>query len=195
MVVRRSRLGRLARRARRAGRDERGATLIMALVFVFAIGLVLLALADLATGALLTTSNLRAQRTSGEDAATAVTIAVQATRYSYTPAVYAGTLTSCLPAGITVASSDARLATSNSVVVWCTGDVHPLSAATRDVRFYACPAGTAAAQCTGRAVLLFAEVTFDDRDTLGAASCNATAVASCGNAIDIARWDVSGADS
>ena len=54
------------------GRDERGTTLVLAIVFVFITATILVAVGGLAANALLNSSNVRVQRTTTEDAATAV---------------------------------------------------------------------------------------------------------------------------
>ena len=64
-------------------RDEKGATLILALVFIFAIAMILVAVGGLAANALLNTSNARSQRTTIQDADNAVTIAMDYVRYNY----------------------------------------------------------------------------------------------------------------
>ena len=87
---------------RHPDRGERGATLIMAVVFVFVVAISLVAVGGLAANALLHTSNVRAQRTSNEDAATAVTTAMQYLRYNPAPPATPwppnpSTLLTCLP--------------------------------------------------------------------------------------------------
>ena len=64
------------------GRDERGTTLVLAIVFVFITATILVAVGGLAANALLNSSTARVQRTTTEDAATAVTVAMQYLRYN-----------------------------------------------------------------------------------------------------------------
>ena len=123
----------LARGARR--RDDRGTSLILALVFVFAVSLVLVAVGGLAANALLNTNNNRSQRTATEDAENAINIAMQYVRYHYVPP----TSSTCLPAGAQIPSSDPRNTHSfTPVQVYCTQDISPISNPTRIVNFYGC---------------------------------------------------------
>ena len=61
--------------------DERGTALILAIVFVFIVGILIVSLGGFAANALLTTSNARTERTSTVDAENVVTVAMQYLRY------------------------------------------------------------------------------------------------------------------
>ncbi len=176
-------------------RDERGTSLILALVFVFAIGMVLIAIGGLAANALLTTSNARSQRTTAADAETAVTIAMQYIRYTPTPE----SPPSCLPPSPTVPSSDPRLSQTNPVQVDCTISVAPTDARTRVVEFYACAWGTVSLQsCETSDLLLHAEIVYNDLNEQGVDDCFTVPVVtttSCGMDMSVDLWDVIGADT
>ena len=118
-------------------RDERGTSLILALVFIFAVGMVLVAVGGLAANALLNTNNADAERTSAQDAENAVTIAIQYVRYL--PALPSPSL--CLPPGSTIPSSGQGNG-ANNLEVYCTTTVQRTNSRTRVVEFYACPSGT-----------------------------------------------------
>ena len=182
-------------RARR-DRGERGAALILAMVFVFAIGLLLVALGRIATGALLTTNNLHSLRTTEGDAETATTIAMRYVRTTFDPAIYPGPA-ACLPPGFSIPSSDPGTNVPNPMVVYCTGNTPNTSGFTRVVDFYACAAGTPLSNCTvgNAALLLHAQVAFGDYNFAGLDSCNSTSNATCGVDMSIQSWDVTGADS
>jgi hypothetical protein len=196
----------------RRGNDQ-GASLVLAVVFVFIMGMVIIALGGLAVGSMRTTVNLRAARTTSEDAEAAVMLSAQLLRYSpclgapgqactTIPVPYsAGPLVPCVPPGTVVPSSDPGTSTVNPTNVYCAQTTNPLSARTRVVDFYACPAGVGAGGCTGPAVVLHAEVTYDDLDAQGISLCyTASAPAppmtsSCGGSMAIDVWDLAQADS
>ena len=178
--------------------DERGAILILALVLIVILGVAAVFLGQMSTGALLTSENLKTQRSSVEDAQTAVTIAIQNVRYNfsyYTSNTYSLTTAEpCLPAGVSIPSSLPGSSAVNDDIVSCTGFVTPGSAATRTVTFTACP-NSGALTCTSSSALLVATVTFDDQPASGAApSCNNHTVVTCGGAMTIQAWDLVGAD-
>jgi hypothetical protein len=181
-------------------RDERGTSLILAVVFVFVIGILLVSLGGFAANALLNTSNGRQQRTTTADAENAVTIAMQYLRY--TPAA-TSTLSSCLPPSSTIPSSDPRVNLSHSPVqVYCQQDVFPTQAQSRVVQFYACGWNVTAANCSvgNQTVLLHAEVAYNDLNPQGVDNCYPITppppvTTSCGMAMTVNTWDVIGADN
>lgn len=167
-------------------RDERGASLVLAIVFVFAVGLALVAIGDFATGALRNTSNLQQLRSSEASAEAATTVALRYVQTTYTASIYAGTPTACLPTPSV--SSD---------VVWCSQTATPPSSDSRIVDFYTCPSGTSAANCvTGnQALLLHAQVAYADWNFAGQKNCSTSTQATCGSGVTIETWDVVRADS
>jgi hypothetical protein len=169
------------------------------MVFVFIIAIVLVAVGGLAANAAHNSSNVRAARTTTQDAETAVTIAMEYLRYNFVsglPQQYVGSPPSCLPAGHQIPSADPGLTTSNPVSVYCTETVDTASAQSRVVEFYACGTGIAASACTGNTVLLHAEVTYDDLDLNGNDHCTSPGdESSCGGAMAINTWDIVGDDT
>ena len=165
-------------------------------MFVFVVAIVLVAIGGLAANALLNTSNIRTQRTSIEDAESAVTVAMQYLRYqppSFPP-------TCAAPSGITIPSSDPRRTNTNPVQLYCTENVFPTLARTRVLQLYACPTGTSVTDCTTAKgnVLLHAEVAYDDLDAEAVDNCFVSSAAavdtSCGLGMNVDIWDVVGAD-
>jgi hypothetical protein len=139
----------------RRPRDESGVTLILALVFILAIGLILIALVS-ATGAdLLNANNLTKQRSIEYAADGAVTMAAQSVRYSgnqYLPYPQ-NPPTDCIPGGGSVKTNGV------SIEVDCTQQIYdPGSGVTRVINFYACTSGP----CTSTNAILTAQVTYDD---------------------------------
>ncbi len=178
-------------------RDDRGTSLILALVFVFVIGMVLVAVGGLAANALLNTTNARAERTSTGDADAAVTIAMQYLRYN--PAPDPVVAPSCLPPSSTIPSSDPAVNIDNPVQVVCTLAVDPTSPQTRVVDFYACPTGVSQSACDSSATLLHAQVAYNDLNADGIDDCYtalpAAVTTSCGTGMNVVLWDVIGADT
>jgi len=186
-------------------RDERGSALILALAFVFAVGLLILALASLTSNSMLSTSNARAQRTSLNDAETAIMTAMQYVRSNYGGAppgvVYDGGITqqSCLPQYASLPASDPRVPGQTSTVsLWCVANSNPTSSATRVVDFYACRTNTTFAACTGANpanLLLHAQVSYNDFPASGVPSCGPTSNSTCGTAMSVNTWDIATTDS
>jgi Tfp pilus assembly protein PilX len=195
--------------------DERGSALILALAFVFAVGLLILALASVTSDSMLSTSNARSQRTSLNDAETATMTAMQYLRSNYAGVVYdngikqstgAPDAQTCLPPGATLPSSDSRVTGGSSVSLWCIANYNPTSSATRVVDFYACRSGTTFTACTApssTSVILHAQVSYNDFPTSGAPSCGPTSTSTpststpptCGTAMTVNSWDIKGADT
>src|ERR1700722_3310653 len=97
----------LLRRPSRRNTDA-GAALILALVFLLAIGVLLIALANFAVGAQSNTINLKSGRTTEANAANAATVAIEQVRthYNYQPQPpqlaldYSGSVAVCAPSWV-----------------------------------------------------------------------------------------------
>ena len=172
----------------RQPRDEQGTSLVLALVFVFAIGLVLVAITSFAGAASTNTANLRSQRAIDTNADVATTAAMDSVRRSFTPAIYTGGGTLC-----------ASLLSYN---VYCIGQGPFPIAASRTVQFYTCGASVSQNTCltSAAAQAFYASVTYDDipptSSPPGSSQCNSpTNTATCGILMTINRWDVRGADN
>ena len=177
--------------------DDRGTSLILALVFVFVIGHG--AGSRRWSGRKRTAEHdQRSGRTDQYgDADAAVTIAMQYLRYN--PAPDPVVAPSCLPPSSTIPSSDPAVNSDNPVQVVCTLAVDPTSSETRVVDFYACPTGVSQSACDSTATLLHAQVAYNDLNADGIDDCyTALPVAvttSCGTEMNVDLWDVIGADT
>ena len=173
-------------------RDERGASLVLAIVFVFAVGLALVAIGDFATSALRNTADLQSLRSNEANAEAATTVALRYVQTSYTASIYSGgTPPSCLP-------SSASL----PYAVYCTQSDTPPNGYSRIVDFYACPSGTSEGSCvpTGSvpkpsALFLHAQAAYSDWNFAGQNSCSTASTATCGAGVTIEKWDVLRSDS
>ena len=191
--------------APRLPRDERdrGATLILALIFIIAGGMIIAALTDLAMNDLNNTGQFAQARTLPYDASSAVEVAIQNIRY--TPMVDGpnSTLTPNPPSycwgsgptsSITFPGANAGDPTY-SITVWCSTVQVPASQATRTVTLYACPSSSTLTQCEATP-LVKAVVVFDDYPYLGTGSVNlpetTTCSQFCGQGMYIESWTYNG---
>jgi hypothetical protein len=182
--------------------DDRGASLILALVFVFVIGMVLVAVGGLAANALLNTSNARTQRTSTGDAEAAVTVAMQYLRYNPAPDPIVPP-PSCLPTGSSIPSSDPKVTGDIPMQVDCTWVVNQTSPQTRIVDFFACPLSVTTLSACKSSATLHAQVTYNDLIADGSDDCRpaqpplqpSDMTTSCGMKMNVDIWDVIGADN
>jgi hypothetical protein len=144
-----------------SGRDESGAVLILALVFVIVTGIVGVALASLASTNLMASSTLQAKRGAEFTADAGVDAAIQLVRYS-------GTSFSQTQGWQPCAAGTLPL-TMNTTTVWvaCTGGTAVAPAGGRSVEFRACGVNPGPqANCTS-AIDVTAQVVFDDQSDSG----------------------------
>lgn len=138
-----------------AGDRERGAVLVLALVFLVAVGLVLASLVSLTGTNLADTSNLQHQRDTEFAADAAIDGAIDVLRTPASPAV---TCPTPLGQPVTVGAV--------SMAVKCSSATPP-GASGRIVEFDACSSSlTTFTACQGAAVIR-AEVTYDDQGGVG----------------------------
>ncbi len=186
---------RFRRRFRRT--DESGAILILALVFITAIATLLLAVINLSGNDLLNTVNLQSQRSIEYAADGATDAAAQWVRYTATDPTSA---TLCLPNGANSMTIDEEHNTPITVQVWCVAATTPPASAPssddRFINFTACQ-GNGTTECTGRAILVQAQLWFDDTasGSLTTQCSAATGLTGCGTGETIASWVVATANS
>jgi hypothetical protein len=176
-------------------KDESGVVLLMALVFIFAIGMVIAAIATFATTAYTSSSNLSSQRATESNAESAATTAIDYLRSNYV-ALSTTASSNCMPPTAPMYGSSS---TGGVMTVTCTGSATFGSAASRDVTFSVCPGTGATTRCGS--VLLYAEVVYDDLPPNAAPSADTctpgtTALPnSCGVGMTVVQWDVRTADN
>lgn len=193
--------------------DEAGTALILALVFVFAVSLVFVAIVSLAGTSLLNTTNLRSQRSLEFAADGATSAAVQWVRNACPydssggancSGMYTGSTNQCLP-------NNTTSTTINGVAVSVVCE--SLSAAppagqpplpSRTIQFFTCRSSVALNACNSTGsnasnLLLQAQVTFEDLDPNNNNTCVPSpppgTSSSCGIGMTISYWDVSTADN
>jgi hypothetical protein len=170
--------------------DERGAVLILALLFLV-IGVVAVgALAFQVTNDLTNSSNFQTVRSMQYAAKSTTNLAIQNIRY--TPLLSTTqTLDASPPAACWGTSAESQLASIDgqpAMASWCSTNWTPTSANTRTVTISTCPASTSAAQCAA-APLLQAVVSFDDYPPQLASAPSATPCALyCGTSMVTDSW-------
>lgn len=189
---------------RSGSRDESGAVLILALVFLVAVSVIVGALTEWTTNDLKNSANFAATETVNASASNAVNLAVQNIRYH--PLLYTSVnnTTTALtlnasPPSYCWGSGPSQYIDPSSVApqnmnVYCTTVWNPTSANTRQVTVTACPTVWAASWTAGQsscpqAPLLQAIVTFDDYPSGVSAPSNVQCVVYCGSAMTINDWN------
>lgn len=171
--------------------SDQGSALVIALIFILAMGLVMGAITTFATNAMSNTINLNQQRATTADIESTATIAIDYVRNNYVD--FGTTPSNCMPGQSSYATHTEPPA---SLTAFCTDDFNPGTPASRIVQFYVCPAG---ATCSH--VDLYASVTYDDVPPNAPASadtCTSPLAGhpnTCGLGMTINAWDVRGADN
>lgn len=176
--------------------DEDGAALVLTIAFVFLLGIVFVALAGFATNAFMNTSNFKYQRTLATDAETDVTASMQYLRSHFaSTSLYNATAQPCPGLSVSIASSNPLSGQTNTVVLECIATLAPASAITRTVDLFACAPGTPAGTCpTSQALLLHAQVDFDDYAYPYNYVCGPSGNTTCGTGMTVSEWDLLYAD-
>ena len=182
------------------GRDERGATLILALIFIMVIGTISASVTRWATNDLNNTSKFGAALSLESAANSAVELALQSTRFNFQASTLNAAPQPCWTASSPPAAQQAF--NNQTVSVWCSTAWNPLSSKTRVITYSACQSAfistdTAATIATAgiacaESPLLQATVAFDDYPgTIGAANCipgSSGAGFTCGTSLQILSW-------
>lgn len=187
-----------------AKRDESGATLILAVIFVIVSAVVVLALLNLNSNDILGTGTLRNQRSIEYAADGATDAAIQGVRYGYLGVNAAPA--PCMYDPVTQALFSNMTLDGVTVTVECSGQAAAPSSGYRTVNFYTCESATNgcpdANLSTGQGVLLEATVVFDDVASASASppdyfNCNSNPSdqTTCGTSYTITNWVVETANS
>jgi hypothetical protein len=164
------------------GRDEAGAVLVLALLFLAAVGGIVGSLASWATNDLNNTAKFTSARTLQYAFNGATEVAIQNIRYTPLLATTAqGTPGSCW------GTSSSLQIDNRNIDVWCSTVWRPTSASTRVVTLDACPHGGTASACVANPSLE-AVVTFDDYPTGSSPPNPAACVAYCGTSMTVNSW-------
>ena len=170
----------------RGERDERGAVLILALVFLVAVSLVIMSLAQLAGNNLVATVQFDNALTMKSWANSVADVALQSARYDF---AY-NTLNASPPVPCWGSSSSASL-TDNSQIqmsAWCTTTWNPFSSVTRVVTVSVCLGGITAVECANRPLLEVVAEMNDYPNQFGPAQCFKEVTLTCGTGMTIQSW-------
>ncbi|HEY5120660.1 MAG TPA: hypothetical protein VII84_03705, partial [Acidimicrobiales bacterium] len=180
--------------------DERGALLILALIFIVVISVIAGSLTTWVTNDLNNTGKFDSALSYESTANSAVELALQSVRYNFA----AQTLNAVPPQPCWTTAPSVSQVTFNTqtVSVWCTTNWSPLSPNTRAVTFYACRSNfsgtptladmnTAATACALNP-LLQAVIAFDDfPNTISASNCppnSGGSSSTCGTTLTVQSW-------
>jgi hypothetical protein len=196
------RMQRVRRHDEQSGsRDDSGAVLVLALVFLVTVSVIVGALTDWVSNDLMNSQSFGATQTLNNEATNAVNLGVQSIRY--TPLLYnAATVTdqtlNASPPSYCWGTGPSQAFNMN---VYCSTIWNPQSASTRKVTVSACPTArtapvtgtaswTSAQNTCAASPLLQAIVTFDDYPPTGVSSPNQTqCVTYCGSTLNINSWN------
>ena len=182
-------------RASRRGED-RGASLILALIYITTISLIVVALSSWAMNDLNNTTHFNNATALDYAASSTAQIAVQSMRY--TPLMPASTYPALSPCWTSTSSNVSELLENNYTVgVWCTTQQNLASARTRVVTIYACTttltssSSVSAVNSAGSACalspLLLVQVAYDDY-LPGQITLTQTCTTSCGAGAKLEKW-------
>ena len=183
----------VADRRRRAARDDRGAVLILALIYIVAVSFIVGALADWAMNDLNNTTTFDSVSQVHYALSGATEAAIHDVRFSPIPSIpisygTASPITECLGGSTSISIN------GYNVAVYCSTVINLAQAATRTVTFYACQwtSSTDATSCASSAHLTVV-VAYDDYPAVGGLllteQCNLVVPATpCGYGQTIEQW-------
>lgn len=180
--------------------DERGATLILALIFIVAVSIIVIPLANWAASSLRDTTNFQKVSTVDYALSSAVNTAIESIRTApepSSPSIPNVNDPAPQPIGVcwSISSGTTSSVTLNgyTVNVWCQTTINLETSSTRVVTLYACLStygGGSLASCEATPQLQ-AQVTFDDYSGAEQAllfQCNIEAPGSCGSSQTLDQW-------
>jgi hypothetical protein len=168
-------------------RSERGASLIIALVFIVVVAVVVGAISSLALNDLNNTGNFNSATGTTYAATNVANLAIQSVRYN--PQTVNGTPGPCWGTGISEQAFDDFKA-NVTVAIWCDSVAHNGSSQSRVVTMYACPLplGANEANCQNSPLLTLVEA-YDDYSASGTDTCPTNPSAStCGFGASTLVW-------
>jgi hypothetical protein len=188
-----------ASNARHSSRGESGAILILALVYIFTVGLIVAALADWATNDLNNTTHFTTARSLQYALSSVTQTAIQSMRYSpvptTTPANNTPTPVATAPGYCWTPASGftydglTPVVDGENVAVWCSTVENLSEGTTRVVTFSACLSSTTNTACSQNP-LLQAVVSYDDYPPGGGPLLTAqcTPTVNCGEGMTLENW-------
>lgn len=191
----RSRLGATVKRSRTrlapesSDRSEKGASLILALVFIVVVAVIVGAISSLAINNLNNTTHFNSASALDYSASNVANLAIQSVRYN--PQTVNGVAAACwTPSGGTLSEEQFNGLT---VAIWCNSAIHPGSSQSRVVTMYACEdsstgAPITEASCQSKPLLTLVEA-YDDYSAAGTDTCALSpSNATCGFGASTLVW-------
>lgn len=171
------------------GRDQEGSVLIVALIYLCAVGVTIYGLMDFLGSSLGNVTNFGNAREEQLSATSVANFAIQSMRYTplLSTTESANPPSYCWGSG---PSSGLSGLNGYSLDAWCSTQWDPTSAATRVVTVSVCPSTTSATACAASPYLQ-AVVTFDDYPPGGAAAVQGpcTDWGWCGEGLTVDSWN------
>jgi hypothetical protein len=171
--------------------DEAGAVLILALVFLVAVSLIVVALLSWVGTSLKVTSSFASEQSVESAATSAMNLAIQNTRYTFaTQLLNASPPQPCWYSSGGTPQQPPPL-NGQQIDVWCSMVWQPFSSSTRTITYSACPSSLTNTLCAATPTLQ-AVVTFDDYapgvgvPTTSPVQCNITGF--CGQSLTQNSW-------
>jgi hypothetical protein len=178
-----------AKRKAENAKTERGAILVLALVYIVSISLIVGGIADWAMNDLNNSTHLDSASAKAYAATSAVDVAIQSIRY--TPLITQTQSPSVGYCWTPSSGSISELPTNGySVAVWCSTVLSLDSSSTRVVNIYACLSTLSAAQCVATgADIVTVQVTFDDYPAVGSPALSSICTTTCGESATTDYWN------
>ena len=179
--------------ASRGEHDERGAVLILALVFLVAVSLVIMSLAQLAGNNLVATVQFDNALTMKSWANSVANVALQNVRYNFaTNTLEASSPVPCWGSSTSASLQDSSSNSSLTMSAWCSTTWNPFSPVTRVVTVSVCLGGITAVECANRPLLEVVAAMNDYPNQFGPANCEPgtaqTSTSTCGTGMTIQSW-------
>jgi hypothetical protein len=179
----------------RGPRDETGAILILAIIYITVISLVVAALTTWASNDLNNTTQFESASSIHYAASSATQVAIQSMRFNPIPQLTppGGATSSIGECWVPVSGTTSTLVIDKvSVTAWCTTTENLNSPHTRVVSVYTCLSTVASSNCQSHSALA-AVVDFNDYPPGGlptmTVQCNFLVPVTCGNGMDMVSWD------
>lgn len=168
------------RRVLKSDRSERGASLILALVFIVVVSVIVGAISSLALNDLRNTSHFDKATSTSTALSDIANLAIQSVRYA--PQAAPNTTGPCFGA------STNQVFNEVAVAIYCNSVPHPGSSQTRVVTMYGCLASTPMISCQGKPLLTLVE-SYDDYSASGTDACTSSpGPATCGIGASTLVW-------
>jgi hypothetical protein len=177
---------RVSRAAKSSDRGERGASLILALIFIVVVAVLVGAVSDMAINDLSNTTHFNSATALDYSASGVADLAIQSVRYAPIPN---GSLVPCWGSS---GLSEETINTGTTVAIWCDSASHAGSSQSRVVTMYACnnnPGQNAtASSCQANPLLTLVEA-YDDYSATGTDTCTTNpGPATCGFGASTLVW-------